>query len=186
MKWSNLGVDGFGRVLQHLGVQQIFLEFSERQAEDVARGDTVIRYNAERQTSLKGDLPLSAHGNLTQIAHRQADGGGAEVVDMVMDGVGLDARQIGEDDGAMEGRSLDDRLGAPVMLIQPFDEISRYAQQTRHGAQKVGKLIGRVCVVLLAILLNIFRDDVVDRVDGSVWRELHLAGRTDAVDLAAL
>ena len=86
----------------------------------------------------------------------------------------------------MEGRSLDDRLGAPVVLIQPFDEIRRYAQQSRHGAQKVGELIGRVGVVLLAVLLDILRDDLVDRVDGSVGRKLHLAGRTDAVDLAAL
>ena len=82
---------------------QIFLELSERQSEDIARGNAVIRHDTERQTSFKGDLALSAHRYLTQIAHRQADGCSAEVVDMVVDGVGLDTRQIGEDDRAVEG-----------------------------------------------------------------------------------
>ena len=178
--------DFFGRKLQYLRMLQVFFKLPERQAQDVTGTDAVVRHDTERQTALKGHLSLLPYGDLAQIAHRKTDGYGAEVIDMMMDRICFDAGKIGQHDRAVEGAGVDDRLGTPVMLIQPLNKICRYAQQSRRGAQELGELIGRVDFILLTVLINILRNDLIDRVDGGVGRELHLAGRTDAVDLAAL
>ena len=165
---------------------EVFLEFAERQTEDVARHDAVVSNDTQRQTALEYDLSLLTDGDLAEIAHRKRDRGGSEIVDVVVDRIGLDAGEIGEDDRAMEGRRLNDRLGTPVMLIEPFDEVDRYAQESRYGTEEVRELVGGVDIALFAIGRDIGIDDIVDLVDRTCGRELHLADGGSAVDLAAL
>ena len=82
---------------------EVFLEFAERQTEDIAGDDTVVGDDTQRQTALEYDFALLTDGDLAEIAHRKGDRGGSEIVDVVVDRIGLNAGEIGEDDRAMEG-----------------------------------------------------------------------------------
>lgn len=77
---------------------EVFLEFAERQTEDIARHDTVVSNDTQRKTALEYDFALLTDGHLAEIAHRKRDRGGSEIIYMVVDRIGLDAGEIGEDD----------------------------------------------------------------------------------------
>ena len=111
-------VDNRRLALQQRRILNILPEAAERQRKIAAGADTFVHHHAERHTLFKHNLALDTLGDLAQVAHRDGDTGRPELVAVVINVIGTDAGQIGDQQACMERAGIDDLFRQHPVLIK--------------------------------------------------------------------
>ncbi len=157
------------------GICKLPLDMGEELGEIVAGGDALVHDHAQGDAPVEHDAGAGAAGHLAHVAHGDAHAGGSEVVNVVVDVVGADAGQIGDEKAGVEGAGVDDGLGQQVVPVGPADEIYARPDQAAHLQQGVHKGVQLVGVVVLAVLGDILVDLALHVEDVVVHVEVYLA-----------
>ena len=123
----------------------------------MAGGDALVHDHAHGDALFQHDLALAGVGHLPGVAHGDSHAGGAELIHMMVNVVGADAGQIGDQQTGMEGTGLDDGPGQQAVAVGKTEHRAGQPQQTRDLHQNSHDPVQIIGVVILAVFRNVLQ-----------------------------
>ena len=168
-------VYAFGRRFEEGGILEIFLDNGECLRVAVTVAEAFVHDDTERDLFFKHDLAFFLLGCVDVVAHGNDHAVRTEVINVMVDVVGTNARQIGENEGAVEGADVDDRLGEQTDLIESAERSAEEAHERTATDECLEELVSRGVAGGFVVFRNERLDLVVDVKNGIVKIKLHFA-----------
>ena len=141
------------------------------------RANTLVHNKADRDALLEHDLAFPSLRHLMRDAHRHNHRRRTEVIDMVIDRVGADAREVCDRHRAVERARVDDALRQKTELVHRFEHTHAEAAQSRDLQEDPDQIVGRIRIALAAVFRDVFLQCLMHLVDRELRFEVHLVHR---------
>ena len=127
----------------------------------MARADALVHHDAERHDLL---VVFAGEEVGDGLAHADEHARRAELVAVVVDGLRVDAGEVGDEEARMEWAEVNDEARQQAQAVEELDEADQERRQHRQREHEVRKAVG----VVVMLLFLVERDRVLDlAVDGN-------------------